>query len=144
MVCYSHLSRITESGCLGHPTSAWMSEDVFFRIAVGWKCCGMNTPGRSPQTRTLGDWGITSPAPSPIGWDDYETCALFHFPDFSCGVKLQLPTAVAGSIHASGRLPSPCRVIFPLLCYWCRNLPKAPTAAESPSQALLLGEATVR
>lgn len=116
----------------------------FFQNCSSSGSAGMNTPGRVPQTRTLGNQGINSPAPSPVGWDDYETCALFHFPDFSCGIKLQLPTAVAGSIHASDRLPSPCCVPFRLLYYWCWNLPMAPAAAKSMSQGLLLGEAIVR
>ena len=43
-------------------------------------------------------WGIRTPAPSPLGWDDCELCVPYCFLEFPCRLKLQLPTVVAGLI----------------------------------------------
>lgn len=43
---------------------------------------GINTPGSSCQARILGNWGINIPAPSPLWWDNYETCIFYRFSDF--------------------------------------------------------------
>ena len=78
-----------------------------------------NTPWNSPWLVPLRSWYINIPALLPLRWDNSEVYILPNFPGSPSGIKLQLPTLVAGlrtrsSLAVFSSLcNSPCLLLFP-------------------------------